>query len=333
MLSLRRLINMTAQPFSAPLTQSRSANERRITELKLQIENEISCALAPRDASRVSRVKQAIRYSTLAKGHRWRPILFLLIMDALGKNAGDYLKAAAGLELMHTATLIIDDFPFIDNATLRRGQSCCHLRFGIDIATYASHIAFDLAERMLLHQAPVGIRERLLDQVVMLKETLVDGQCLERDLARAELPITLRNIQKQYTLKSGTFFKFCVQLAGWLANMDSETTSRLGRFGEETGVAYQISDDIADVSGKPSEIGKHIEMDVGKSNYPRWAGHEFAVKKLEEHHSRALLCLEDLFKHGTLKRNKSTLTHVLNSLVNRYEQSGKLLRRRGRASL
>ena len=256
----------------------------------------------------------ALRYSALAPGHRWRPILFLALIEGLGRPPKDYLAAAAGLELLHSSTLIIDDLPFVDNAALRRGQACCHVRFGVDVAVYASHMGFDLALNLILRNASQQLAKDLCFRTRELKETLVAGQCLERALTSQQVHANKNMLHRQYVLKSGALFRFTTGLAARLTQNTLRSIKLLERFGENIGIAYQIADDLADLSGKPSRIGKKTSMDVGKANYPRSIGTAFAREMLSMHHRRSLTDLSQLFESGILTGNKSLITEIVNKI-------------------
>jgi geranylgeranyl pyrophosphate synthase len=258
--------------------------------------------------------KDALRYSVLTEGHRWRPILFLAMIKSAGGIPDKYLGVAAGLEIIHNSTLVIDDLPFVDNAMLRRNQPCCHIKFGVDVAVYASHLGFDLAEQLILDAAPDEAKQHLQKAIKDLKATLVAGQCIEKAFFAGRLPVTLRNLKKQYLFKSGALFKFGVQLVGVFSGLEQRNLRLLGILGEAAGVAYQIADDIADISGETSAIGKRTNMDAGKANYPRFGGRQFAVKELNKYHRQTMVALEDLFCRHVFARNKMLLAGILKKL-------------------
>lgn len=298
-------------------SRSQLGVEKRLATFRREVDREIyNVTRHKRGAEWIA--EEALRYSMLTKGHRWRPLLFLALIEAMQGSYKKYLYAAAGLEMIHTGTLIIDDLPFVDNATLRRNKPCCHIRFGVDVASYASHLAFDLAESLILSDAPTDLRERIFKEIKKLKETLISGQCIERAFNSGKLSVTQDNIKKQYYLKSGALFKFSAQLAAILSGVPPKNVQFIGNFAEEAGVAYQIADDIADLAGKPSEIGKSVNMDRGKANFPRHFGKQLAIKKLNEYNSRAVSTLKKLFENRVLSKNEALIICILNNIHRHY---------------
>lgn len=259
--------------------------------------------------------KKAVRYSTLSNGHRWRPLLFLALMRSIGKSNRQYLGAAAGIEVLHSATLIIDDLPFIDNAPLRRGQPSCHIRFGTDIAVYASHLAMDLAEECLVNEAPSSLQINVFQSIKRLKERLVMGQCIERALSMNRKTFPKKLIDEQYYLKSGSLFGFIGRLAGILSTLNARECGLLESFGEGIGVAYQIADDLTDCEDDVSSVGKPTNMDIFKVNYPRYWGIDFALKKLVERQQCNLNILQKLKSEGLI-RQEALLIAVMKQIVN-----------------
>jgi geranylgeranyl diphosphate synthase, type II len=152
--------------------------------LKKKVEAKLDQSI-PQPSGSIGMAWRALRYSALSAGHRWRPILFLTMIGAMGGSAHKYIGAAVGIELLHTSTLIIDDLPSVDNAETRRHRPTCHVRFGVENSIYASHIGFDIAAALIVEAVPALTATRVIKMIKALKSDLVAGQSLERSLARA----------------------------------------------------------------------------------------------------------------------------------------------------
>jgi geranylgeranyl pyrophosphate synthase len=305
------------KPFVPPL-QTQLAADKHITALRIGVDREIS-RVTQHERGIQWIAERALRYSALTKGHRWRPILFMALIESMRGSYKAYLGTAAGLELLHTGTLIIDDLPCVDNATLRRGKPCCHVRFGADVAIYASHLAFDMAETLILRDAPRDLKENILQDIKALKKTLIAGQSIERALCARELPVTFQNVKSHYYMRSGALFSFSVRLAAMVSGVKPQGVQLVGQFGEEVGVAYQIADDIADMSGDSSQIGKQTQMDVGKINFPRHYGKPSAIQNLRVHSRHAIALLDSLYSKNVLTTDtRPLLTSILKHLHQHY---------------
>jgi geranylgeranyl diphosphate synthase type II len=261
---------------------------------------------------------RALRYAVLTNGHRWRPILLLALIEAFGKHRKQFLRAAAGLEIIHSCTLIVDDLPFVDDADLRRNKPTCHVKFGVDVAVYASNLGFDLADTLILEDSPDELKHNVFRKVKELKQTLVAGQCMERGFHSKSIPVTLNTLKKQYVLKSGAIFRFATELAALCSGFGPNVVRETGKLGEQAGIAYQIGDDIADMFGNPAEIGKRTNKDISKANYARYAGKDFAVKQLNEYRGRAITTMDNLFRQKKLVRNRPLLLGILDHIHHHY---------------
>jgi geranylgeranyl pyrophosphate synthase len=290
------------------------SEEKKIRWLKAKLKQRLlSVVRSGRSAEECA--QQAIRYSVLNGGHRWRPILFLSLIAAMDMDPIVFLDAAAGLEVFHSATLIIDDLPFVDNADRRRRKSTCHVVFGADVALYASHLGFDLAERLIVQSTSLPERESVLDLLHRMKSRLVAGQCLERSMLNGATKPTEQKLTKQYDLKSGALFAFVCELAAVLGNRHSDPFRALGK---DVGIAYQIADDLADIRGAPKVIGKAINMDLHKCNYVRSIGVGFARSRFLHHHRSSMAHLNEMVEKGLLSKHETLVSFVISKLHQNY---------------
>jgi geranylgeranyl pyrophosphate synthase len=187
-------------------------------------------------------------------GKRWRPSLFLLVIEALGKNSREFLDFVIIPELIHNGTLIIDDIE--DGSKVRREKPCTHILYGLDIAINAGNAMYYLPLLTLIKNKdkfPASKLKRIYEIYVLEMINLSFGQAMDiawhRGLAGAD-----RIEEKQYlqmcAYKTGTLARMSAKIAAVLADANDELTEKLGKFAEATGVAFQIQDDILDLVGK-----------------------------------------------------------------------------------
>jgi geranylgeranyl pyrophosphate synthase len=211
-------------------------------------------------------VRGAMRYAVVG-GHRWRPILLMASYNLTGKDVSDVLDAACAVEVIHACTLMLDDLPSVDNSPLRRGVPSCHSVYGEAVTVYASHLLYALAERLCCDNAlSLGVGEKSLRaHLAELRERLIEAQVIEINLARGAVPADESALGDFYKFK-GSPFVSAAWLAAILGDADDPTRARLTEYASHLGVAYQLADDIADVEGDASRIGKPVGMDRGKIN-------------------------------------------------------------------
>jgi geranylgeranyl diphosphate synthase type II len=242
-------------------------------------------------ARRDGPVWEAMKYSLLAGGKRLRPILFIAAFEAAGgKNVRDYIDLAVAVELIHTYSLIHDDLPALDNDTLRRGVETCHVKFGEAFAILAGDALLTLA----FASVASVIRAGRADIVVrIIAETasaagingMIGGQ--ETDLllegSNAE-GVDEDTLSKMHSEKTGALIQLPLRMGGLVAGADSETVDKLGEFGKLIGLAFQVRDDILDVTGNTKKLGKRAGEDMArmKATYPALLGVEGSERKTGE---------------------------------------------------
>jgi len=187
-------------------------------------------------------------------GKRWRPTLFLLICEALGKNSEELIDFAIIPEVIHNGTLIIDDIE--DSSEMRRGKPCTYKIYGLDIAINAGNAMYYLPLLPLI-KSKEKISEEKLNRIyeIYVKEmiNLSLGQAMDivwhRGLASAD-KISEEDYLQMCAYKTGTLARMSAKIAAVLADADEELTEKLGRFAESIGVAFQMQDDILDLAGE-----------------------------------------------------------------------------------
>lgn len=258
-------------------------------------------------------VSSAMRYA-VQEGNRWRPLLLISAYElSTGRAPSEVLPSACAIELVHCCTLMLDDLPFVDNAVLRRGGPACHVVFGEAATVYASHLLFSLAERIARENATtLGVSEEpVWDHLIKLREQLVAAQEIEINLTRGNLLPDEDIFARFYKMKCSPFIS-ATWLAATLGGIELTTREALTQYAMYLGMAYQLADDIADVEGEPSEMGKSTGMDENKVNLVS----AFGVNQAKE---RALLFV------SKAKESLDSLpfeTKILASLMNRIVGPG-----------
>jgi len=187
-------------------------------------------------------------------GKRWRPALFLLVCEALGKKADDYLDFAIIPEVIHNGTLVIDDIE--DSSDLRRGKPCTYKIYGVDIAVNAGNTMYYLPLLPLMEkkaQFPPEMVRDIYEVYVQEMINLSMGQAMDvawhRGIANAD-GIGEDDYLQMCAYKTGTLARMAARLAAVLAGADKELVEKLGRYAESIGVAFQMQDDVLDLTGK-----------------------------------------------------------------------------------
>ena len=198
-------------------------------------------------------------------GKRWRPTLFLIIVEALGGNVEKLKDFCIVPELIHNGTLIVDDVE--DSSELRRGKPCIHKIFGIDIAINAGNSLYFLPLIVFIKNRDKVKKENLLRAYEIYIEEMINvsfGQAIDivwhRGLKKDE-EIKEEEYLIMCALKTGTLARMSARLAATLCGADENLVEKLGKFAESLGIAFQIQDDILDVTA-PESIGKVYGNDI-----------------------------------------------------------------------
>ena len=219
----------------------------------------------------VSHLTQSIQYSIQAGGKRIRPLFLLETLQAFGVSiTTEHLKVAGAVELIHTSSLIHDDLPAMDNDDFRRGKPTNHKVFGEAQAILAGD-ALLLDPYLLLANAdlPSGVVVALVRELALASGShgMVAGQVLDMDGETQAL--TFEQLKQIHALKTGKMLTFPFVAAGFIAQQSDEVILSLRNLGEKVGQAFQIRDDILDVTATFDQIGKTPGKDeaADKSTY------------------------------------------------------------------
>ena len=187
-------------------------------------------------------------------GKRWRPALFLLVCEVLGKKTDTYLDFAIIPEVVHNGTLVVDDIE--DSSDLRRGKPCLHRIYGIDIAVNAGNAMYYLPLLPLMAKRKQISPETLRDIYEVYVQEMINlsvGQAMDiawhRGIANAD-SVGEDDYLQMCAYKTGTLARMAARLAAVLSGANTELVEKLGHYAESIGVAFQMQDDVLDLTGK-----------------------------------------------------------------------------------
>ncbi len=290
-----------------------------------QVEDALSRWVAsPGDQPAVAGLGDAMRYSVLDGGKRLRPLLVLAASEAVGGHPEAALRAACAVELIHAYSLVHDDMPCMDNDVLRRGKPTVHVKFGEAGALLAGDALQALAFELLtvdddsidaLTQARLC---RLLARAAGF-EGMAGGQAI--DLASVGKPLDSAQLHEMHKLKTGALLQASVLMGAACARLPTATqpavTAALGRYGAAVGLAFQVVDDVLDVTADSATLGKTAGKDAAQDK-PTFvslmglpASRDYAQKLLAE----ALASLDSLRATGITQVD--ALAALAHRLVNR----------------
>ena len=244
------------------------------------------------------RLHRAQRHALLSPGKRFRPLLCVFIARGGGIKDGPGLDAAVTTgcvaEMVHAASLILDDLPCMDDADLRRNQPTTHIAFdestAILSATALLNRAFGVLSR--LDQVPAERRIEMIDLLsyAVGSKGLIAGQMA--DLANTDQGTSIAEIERLNTLKTGALFDFSVDAAAILSGLHASQRAALKDFSYHLGLAFQLLDDVKDAVMNDAEAEKTVNRDIGKATILAIAGSAASRKKLNEYLSHAKAALQ-----------------------------------------
>ncbi len=260
----------------------------------------------PTASARPATIHKAMRYSLFAGGKRMRPVLVLAAAEACGGAVADALPAAAAVECIHTYSLVHDDLPCMDDDDLRRGRPTNHKVFGDGIAVLAGDalltIAFEiLAQTKGTRHYPVAAQIRELASASG-SQWLIGGQVADLEGEGRQLNGTeLRYIHR---CKTAALLTSSIRLGAMSANAAPTKLEALTEFGQALGLAFQVIDDILDVTQTTEKLGKTAGKDVKaiKATFPAIYGLEKSRAEAKKLTAKAMGALETFGKKGARLR-------------------------------
>ena len=296
-----------------------------------QVEQALGRWVAPQqgaDAAAVasagmSNLSQAMRYAVLDGGKRLRPLLVLAACEAVNGNPHAAMRAACAVELIHAYSLVHDDMPCMDNDVLRRGKPTVHVRFGEAQALLAGDALQALAFELLTPDGALpdafdaAIQARLCRMLAQAAgyQGMAGGQAI--DLASVGLSLTAQQLHEMHRLKTGALLQASVMMGASCGVLALPVQAALENYGAAVGLAFQVVDDVLDVTADSATLGKTAGKDAAqdKPTFVSTMGLEASQRYAQELLARALSCLDTLKGHGLLYTD--ALRALANMLVNR----------------
>jgi len=235
------------------------------------------------------KIYEAMRYSLLAGGKRVRPILCLATCEMIGGTIEMAMPTACAVEMIHTMSLIHDDLPAMDNDDYRRGKLTNHKVYGEDVAILAGDGLLALAFEFVAIETPQNVKRELVLQVIarlgraLGAAGLVGGQVVDLE-SEGKSDISLETLNFIHQHKTAALLEACVVCGGIIAGASPEDVQRLTRYAQNIGLAFQIIDDILDITSTQEQLGKTAGKDqkAQKVTYPSLWGLEESRLKAQE---------------------------------------------------
>ncbi len=238
---------------------------------------------------------EAMRYAVLDGGKRLRPLLVLAACEAVGGNAQAALRAACAVELIHAYSLVHDDMPCMDNDVMRRGKPTVHVRFGEARALLAGDALQALAFELLTPEegVPPAMQARLCRELARAAgaDGMAGGQAI--DLASVGLQLSEDQLRQMHRLKTGALLQASVVMGAVCGQTPEGTLRALSDYGAAMGLAFQVVDDVLDVTQDSATLGKTAGKDAAsdKPTYVSLMGLEAARAHAEALRAQALAAL------------------------------------------
>jgi geranylgeranyl diphosphate synthase type II len=249
-----------------------------------------------------SRLVCAVRHGLLSPGKRFRPIITLLAHAQSGGDPSAAVDAACAIEMVHAASLIMDDLPSMDDARLRRGRLATHVVFGEGTGMLAAVALLNEAYRVIALGA-AGTADQKMRAICHLTlavgpEGLAGGQ--ERDIMCGGAPdaVSLKEMEQRHLEKTGSLFAAAAAIGAELAGAEPRFVERMFDYGVALGLAYQAFDDVVDVECTEEAAGKDVAQDRGKSTVVSLLGRDGARRSAARWLDRAIAAAEDASAFG-----------------------------------
>lgn len=263
------------------------------------------------------KIYESMRYSLLAGGKRLRPVLCLATCELAGGTIDMAMPTACALEMIHTMSLIHDDLPAMDNDDYRRGKLTNHKVYGEDIAILAGDGLLAYSFEVVAMQTQNVPADRLLKVVGLLGRAvgaagLVGGQVVDLE-CEGKTDVSLDTLHFIHTHKTGALLETCVTTGAIIAGADPSDVQKLSRYAQNIGLAFQIADDILDITATQEELGKTAGKDLQaqKATFPSLWG-------LEESRRQAQKLIDDAkLELSTFGEKAEPLRALADFIINR----------------
>lgn len=243
--------------------------------LRLRVEDRLADYMA-QDQDCPQRLRDAMSYSVLAGGKRMRPVLVLLACEVCGGNVDDAVPAACAIEMVHTYSLIHDDLPAMDDDELRRGMPTNHIQFDEATAILAGDALLTLAFEVIASDVkPADVAAACCADLASASgcRGMVAGQVVDLEAETSGV----RNVEQLESIhrrKTGRLLTSALTMGARIGGANVEMLDSLNSYGQCIGLAFQIADDVLDVTGDVAKMGKNVQKDSdhGKLTYPELLG-------------------------------------------------------------
>jgi farnesyl diphosphate synthase len=250
----------------------------------LRAERALEACLPPEhDQPGEAEMAAAMRYAVLGGGKRLRAFLVLEVASMFGADGAGAERAAAAVECLHAYSLVHDDMPCMDNDDLRRGKPTVHKAWDEATAVLAGDalqtLAFEILADPKTH-ADGAVRSRLVLRLAQASghAGMVGGQAIDLAAETAETPLTAVQVKRLQALKTGALIEFAAEAGAIVAQASTEDIARVRAYAQALGEAFQIADDLLDLTGTEAEVGKRVGKDAGagKATFVDILGHNGA---------------------------------------------------------
>lgn len=262
----------------------------------------------PSEASYPEIIYKAMRYSLFSGGKRFRPVLTISTAETLGKSVDFVLPTACAIEYIHTYSLIHDDLPAIDDDDYRRGRLTCHKVFGEGIALMAGDALFAEAFKLISELQRASQSDKIVEVIREISQAsgangMVGGQVV--DTISSGKKVSFETLEYIHSHKTGRLIEAAVRSAAILADASPAELETLTKYGQELGLAFQITDDILDEVGELKELGKMPGGDRRrkKVTFPSFLGLEEARRRAEQRIYRAKQFLDKIDRDTNQLKN------------------------------
>jgi len=259
--------------------------DKYLRDLKQEVEAALDASIS---VTYPEKIYESMRYSLMAGGKRLRPILCLAACELIGGDRASAMPTACAMEMVHTMSLIHDDLPAMDNDDFRRGKLTNHKVYGDDIAILAGDALLAYAFEFIAEQTKGVPAERILKAIAHLGHAvaatgLVGGQVVDLE-CEGKPDVTAETLTFIHIHKTAALLESCVICGALLAGANDTDITRLSTYANNIGLAFQIIDDILDITSTSEQLGKTAGKDLAaqKVTYPSLWGIETSQQKAQE---------------------------------------------------
>ncbi len=299
--SRRRWRASPKPPFTDPAAARTPAFDGFAANALPRLERELARELPPR-AGRAPALSSAIEEAVLSPGKRLRPLVAIAAGEIVRAPAAASLAVAVAVEFLHAASLVLDDLPSMDDARRRRGKPALHLVHGVATAELASVALVARAFEVVSEapETPARMRARIVGE--LSRAIGAEGCCAGQaaDLAADPSALALEDLEAIHSRKTGALFVAAVRGGALSGGAGEETLEALTLFARNLGLAFQITDDMLDVSGDPERMGKDTRRDAHRANFATLFGTASSRKLVEELLESAVASLSPLGRKGAV---------------------------------